>query len=419
MSMEYVDVAVIGGGPAGMAAAVAAKENGAERVMIIERDRGLGGILQQCIHPGFGLHYFKEELTGPEYAERFIRKVKELGIETKLDTMVLDIDKSRKIHYVNPEEGVGYLEAGAVVLAMGCRERTRGAINIPGTRPAGIFTAGTAQRLINMDGLIPGRKLVILGSGDVGLIMARRFTLEGAEVKAVVEIMPYPNGLARNIMQCLIDFDIPLLLSHTVTRIFGKERVEGVEISQVDENFNPIPGTEEYIECDTLLLSVGLIPENELSEKAGVELDPVTNGPVVDEFRQTSLEGIFAAGNVLQVHDLVDDVSKEAEITGRSAALYAKGELRAREILMKAIPGENVRYVVPQILRRGDGHVEFFMRVTKPMERVKLVIRNSDVSFKRLFARPGEMMKVKLRESHFKRLKGKKEIIFDIVEDDD
>lgn len=320
------DVAVIGGGPAGMSAAIAAKEAGAEEVVIIEREPRLSGILQQCIHNGFGLHKFKEELTGPEYGERYEEMVRRLGITVFTDTMAVDISPERAVTAVNKERGYFTIDAGAVVLAMGCREKSRGALSIPGTRPAGVFTAGTAQKLVNIKGYMPGKKIVILGSGDIGLIMARRMTLEGAEVKAVCEIMEDSGGLTRNIVQCLKDFDIPLMLRHTVVEIHGKKRVEGVTVARVDENLKPIPGTEEYIECDTLMLSVGLIPENELSKKAGVEIDPKTRGPVVDENRQTKVPGIFACGNVVKVHELVDFVSDEGEIAGRGAALYAQGK---------------------------------------------------------------------------------------------
>ena len=313
---------IIGGGPAGLAAAISAYEAGCRDILIIERDSRLGGILNQCIHPGFGLELFKEELTGPEYAYRYEEKVRELNIESWLDTMVLDIDSDKVIRTSSSSRGEVLVEAAAIVLAMGCRERPRGNLNIPGTRPAGIFTAGTAQRLINIDGYMPGKEVVILGSGDIGLIMARRMTLEGAKVKLVAEIMPKSGGLQRNIVQCLEDFDIPLLLNTTVTEIHGKDRISGVTISQVDENLKPIPGTERYESCDTLLLSVGLIPENEVSKSCGVEILSDTKGPRVDENLMTNVDGVFACGNVLHVHDLVDNVSKEAEKAGRFAAEY-------------------------------------------------------------------------------------------------
>ena len=316
------DLVIIGGGPAGMAAAVAAKDKGIDDILIIERDDKLGGILTQCIHNGFGLHVFKEELTGPEYAQRYIDMVHARGIEYKLDTMVLDITPDKVITATNKTDGMIQLKAKAVVLAMGCRERTRGSLNIPGARPAGIYTAGTAQKLVNIDGFMPGKKVVILGSGDVGLIMARRMTLEGAQVLADIEIMPKSAGLQRNIVQCLDDFGIPLFLRHTVVDIKGKERVEGITIARVDDNFKPIPGTEIEYECDTLLLSTGLIPENELTQKMGAVMNPKTKGPQVNESFETSIPGVFASGNVQMVHGLVDDVSKESEVAGKAAADY-------------------------------------------------------------------------------------------------
>lgn len=336
-NMMRADVAVIGGGPAGMSAAIAAREAGAREVVIIEREPRLSGILQQCIHNGFGLHKFKEELTGPEYGQRYEEMVSNLGITVLTDTMAVDITSERTVTAVSKGNGYFTINAGAVVLAMGCREKSRGALSIPGTRPAGVFTAGTAQKLVNIKGYMPGKKIVILGSGDIGLIMARRMTLEGAEVKAVCEIMEDSGGLTRNIVQCLKDFDIPLLLRHTVVEIHGNKRVEGVTVARVDENLKPIPGTEEYIECDTLMLSVGLIPENELSKKAGVEIDPKTRGPVVDENRQTGVPGIFACGNVVKVHELVDFVSDEGENAGRAAALYAQGKLLSSEETLRAV----------------------------------------------------------------------------------
>lgn len=320
--MKTYDIVIIGGGPAGLAAAVSARENGIQDILILERDKELGGILNQCIHNGFGLHTFKEELTGPEYAGRFIKQVTDLGIEYKLHTMVMDISSDKIVTAMNREEGLFEIQAGAVILAMGCRERSRGALNIPGYRPAGIYSAGTAQRLVNMEGYMPGREVVILGSGDIGLIMARRMTLEGAHVKVVAELMPYSGGLKRNIVQCLNDYDIPLKLSHTVVDIHGKERVTGITLAKVDEKGKPIPGTEEEYACDTLLLSCGLIPENELSRELGVKLNPVTSGPVVDESLETNVPGVFACGNVLHVHDLVDFVSEEADRAGTCAARY-------------------------------------------------------------------------------------------------
>ncbi len=353
--MRNYDLVIVGGGPAGLAAAVSARDHGIERILILERDKELGGILNQCIHNGFGLHTFKEELTGPEYAARFIAQVIERGIEYKLNTMVMDISvetsDEKKVTAMNREDGMFEICAKAVILAMGCRERSRGALNIPGYRPAGIYSAGTAQRLVNMEGYMPGREVVILGSGDIGLIMARRMTLEGAKVKVVAELMPYSGGLKRNIVQCLDDFDIPLKLSHTVVDIEGKERVEAVTIAEVGPDRKPIPGTEERYTCDTLLLSCGLIPENELSKSAGVEINPVTSGPVVNDSLETSAPGIFACGNVLHVHDLVDYVSQEATVAGKNAAFYitngSAGDTKTVEIL----PVDGVRYTVPKFIR--------------------------------------------------------------------
>ncbi|WP_461371392.1 NAD(P)/FAD-dependent oxidoreductase [Candidatus Darwinibacter acetoxidans] len=399
-----VDVAVIGGGPAGLAAALAAHKEGAARVLIIERNHELGGILQQCIHHGFGLHRFKAELTGPEYAQRFINQVRETDIQVLLETMVLEVTEDRTIDAVNSSEGMLEISAKAVVLAMGCRERTRGALRIPGRRPAGIFSAGTAQRYINIDGYIPGRKAVILGSGDIGLIMARRLTLEGAQVEAVVEIMPYAAGLARNVVQCLEDFDIPLILQSTVVDIHGEDRLEGVTIARVDEDWKPIPGTERKIECDTLLLSVGLIPENELSGGAGVELDPITNGPKVDDTLMTSIPGIFACGNVLHVHDLVDNVSKEAERAGIFAAQYARQQLSAANRRIKVEAGENIRYVVPHEISL-DKPVEFFMRVQRPEDDVFLDLGGLR-TVKKPFVRPSEMLNITLTPEVLGKLQG-------------
>ncbi|WP_432407219.1 NAD(P)/FAD-dependent oxidoreductase [Wukongibacter sp. M2B1] len=401
--MLSYDIVVIGGGPAGLAAAIEAKNNGVDSILVIERDRELGGILQQCIHNGFGLHIFKEELTGPEYAEKFIMELKGLGIEYKLDTMVLDIREDKLVSAINTEDGFMAINAGAIVLAMGCRERTRGAINIPGTRPAGVLTAGTAQRFVNMEGYMVGKKVVILGSGDIGLIMARRMTLEGAEVLAVAELMPFSGGLTRNIVQCLEDYDIPLLLSHTVTEIKGKDRVEGIVIAKVDENRRPIPGTEKHFECDTLLLSVGLIPENEISEKAGIKIDPVTSGPVVNEAMETSIEGIFACGNVVHVHDLVDFVTEESRRAGKNAAKYIKKEIRKEGLMADTKPGNGIRYIVPQRIRpeNVEKALDLFMRVDDVYSEMNMVISIDGREIKRVKKRhlaPGEMEAVKIKK---------------------
>lgn len=349
--MNTYDLVIVGGGPAGLAAAASAKDHGIDSILIIERDKELGGILNQCIHNGFGLHTFKEELTGPEYASRFIDMVLDRGIEYKLNTMVMDISADKKVTAMNREDGMFEVQAKAVILAMGCRERSRGALNIPGYRPAGIYSAGTAQRLVNMEGYMPGKEVVILGSGDIGLIMARRMTLEGAKVKVVAELMPYSGGLKRNIVQCLNDFDIPLKLSHTVVDIEGKNRVEAVTIAEVGSDRKPIPGTEERYTCDTLLLSCGLIPENELSKSAGVALNPVTSGPVVNDSLETNIDGIFACGNVLHVHDLVDYVSQEASAAGKNVANYIKNGKEKDAKIVEILPVDGVRYTVPKYIR--------------------------------------------------------------------
>lgn len=390
---------VIGGGPAGLAAALSAYENGLKKILIIERDRELGGILNQCIHNGFGLHYFKEELTGPEYAGRFIEMLKDTEVEVMTDTMVLEITKGRQVHCINSKNGYQILDAGAIVLAMGCRERTRGAIFIPGTRPAGILTAGAAQRYVNIEGHMVGKRVVILGSGDIGLIMARRMTLEGAKVLACVELMPYSGGLQRNIVQCLNDFDIPLYLSHTIIDIQGKNRVEGVTVAKVGEDRKPIPGTEIQFDCDTVLLSVGLIPENELTRTAGIEIDPRTNGAVVFENMETSENGIFACGNVVHVHDLVDFVTGESQRAGKAAADFVLGGEKSRDNCIELETNEFVNYTVPQKIRRGAEKAEIFFRVRWIFEKSSVTVTDGDTviaKFKREHMAPGEMEKIAL-----------------------
>lgn len=411
------DILIVGGGPAGLAAAVSARKSGVHNVLILERDEELGGILNQCIHNGFGLHTFKEELTGPEYAARYEAMIKELGISYLLNTIVVDISQGREteslneeaaytkiVMAMNKEEGMFTVEARAVILAMGCRERSRGALNIPGYRPAGIYSAGQAQRYVNIEGRMPGKEVVILGSGDIGLIMARRMTLEGARVKLVAELMPYSGGLKRNIVQCLDDFGIPLKLGHTVIDIAGKERLEGVTVARVDENRRPIPGTEEYISCDTLLLSCGLIPENELSAGLGIELNPVTAGPFVNESLETNMEGVFACGNVLHVHDLVDYVSEEAEAAGANAAAYIKGELPSGDKAITLKTSGGVRYSVPAILHADRMKEEQIIRfrVGNVYKDVSLAVYFDDklvkTQKKRVMA-PGEMEQIKLKRS--------------------
>ena len=416
--MKQVQLAIIGGGPAGLAAAIAAREKGVEDILIIERDKELGGILNQCIHAGFGLHTFGQELTGPEYAGRFIDRVQQMHIPYLLRTMVLDLSEDRVLTVTGPETGLIQIRAQAVILAMGCRERPRGALNIPGYRPAGIYSAGTAQRLVNMEGFMPGKNVVILGSGDIGLIMARRMTLEGAKVHAVAEVLPYSGGLKRNIVQCLEDFDIPLYLSTTVVDIHGRERLEGVTLARVDENRRPIPGTEQHISCDTLLLSVGLLPENELSSAAGVRLSGVTGGPEVTDRLATSIPGVFACGNVLHVHDLVDFVSQEAQKAGENAALYLQGA-RAGSRSVRLEGKNGVRYTVPQSMdpENMDETVTVRFRVAQPYRDAALAAYADGVLLRRIPKRiltPGEMEQFPLRKGELPA--GCKTITFTVEE---
>ena len=412
MELKY-DIVVIGGGPAGMAAAIAAKKAGTDSILILERDARIGGILLQCIHNGFGLHYFGEELTGPEYAARFSDEVEQLGIEYKIDTMVLEVEKEstpgqgHTVTAINTTDGLMHIKAKAVVLATGCRERTRGALIIPGTRPAGIFTAGAAQRFVNIDGYMPGRKVVILGSGDIGLIMARRLTLEGAEVKLVCEVMPFSSGLRRNIVQCVENFNISLKFSHTIVKIHGKERVEGVTVAAVDSNRKPIAATEEFIECDTLLLSVGLIPENEIASGCKIAIDSATSGPVVNEHMQSSVPGIFACGNTVHVHDLVDFVTAESLRAGENAAKYVQGKITASGEKIILRPGNRVRYTVPQYIesREQEGNVSIMFRVTDVYKDVYVEVSSGNEvlkSIRKKVVRPGEMQVVELAPDQIK-----------------
>lgn len=421
MPSRSYDVVVIGSGPGGLAVAIAAKKQGAEKVLVIERDLELGGILLQCIHNGFGVEIFKEDLPGPSYAQRFINEMLSLKVDTLLDTMVLDVTPQRKIFATNKTMGIIEIHAKAIVLAMGCRERTRAQVRLPGTRPAGVYTAGTAQRWVNVEGYMPGKRFVILGSGDIGMIMARRLTFEGARVERVLEIMPYLSGLMRNYVQCLLDYDIPLQLQHTVKRIIGNSRVEAVETVQVNGKWQNIPGTEEIIPCDTLLLSVGLIPENELSRKAGVLIDPLTSGPYVDNDFQTNIEGVFSAGNVVHVYDLVDWVTEAGFIAGKAAAVYSQGLTPVKKEMITMKAGNNVRYVVPHNINKASvaqGEVHLQMRVTAPIEQPVWVevTDGKNLITRRGFpyTRPGEMVTVSLKPNLYDAIQQAKGLFINV-----